>query len=276
MRWYDVQETTAGWLAAGVAVLEQSPQYTNHKVLEKRNGNYRLSNWEQQATIGESNNLRKRAKCLLKKVVEQPEATPLIQVAYTDFGRRELLEFSSTSDYQLSALKSINEAEMHVKQEQLMWDELQAESLDLINQGFHELKLVRPREWMARQCQASAGVYLVFKNSELIYLDQSQNVLRSLNLHSNATADSTLRQRIATYELGYTLKTASENGHLDQQSGQTHGCQPLTQVENFEINHYLQDCLVVSLPVSIGRLELTEALTRYYSPKFVIKQRMMT
>lgn len=276
MRWNDVQETAADWLSAGVAVLDQSPQYTNHKALEKRNGNYRMSNLGQQAPIGESNNLRKRAKRLLKEVVEQPAATPLIQVTYTDFGRRELQEFTCLSDCKLSAVKSNSEPGMLANQEQIMWEELQAESLDLINQGFHELKLVRPREWVARQCQASAGVYLVFKNSELIYLNQSQNVLRSLNLHSNATTESTLRQAIATYELGLALKMASEIGHPNQESGQAYDRHHLTQAENFEINHYLQECLVVSLPVSIGRLELTEALTRYYSPKLVIKQRMIT
>lgn len=269
MRWMDVQENAAGWLSAGVTVLEQSPQHTNHRTLEKRNGNYRLANFGQEVPIGESNNLRKRAKRLLKEVVDQSAATPLIQVTYTDFGRRELQGFTSLSACEKSTAGSLTE-------QQVMWDELQAASLDLINQGYQELKLVRPREWMARQSQATAGVYLVFKNSELVYLDQSHNMFESLNVHSNSTPDSTLRQAIATYELGFSLKTASEIKQLNQENRQADERHHLSQAENFEVNHYLQECIVVSLPVTIGRLELTEALTRYYSPKLVIKQRTIT
>lgn len=267
MYWNEVQKDAAAWLEAGRHVLEMSPQYDNHKRLEKRTGNYRWISQDNRAMVGETNNLRKRAKLLLKEepteLSQQP--TPFIQVSYTDFGRKELGEFPKSADQPSQQLGA----------DEFSWDDLQAESLNLLSQGFQQLECVRPREWMARQAEAEAGVYMIFKQDELLYINHSDHLLRSLNLHSNSTPESVFRRAIATYELGLTLKTAEEVSKGDQ------GFNPyerhhLSLSENFEINHYLQDCLVINLPVSLGRIELAEALINHYSPKLMVKERAIT
>lgn len=267
MRWNEVQSDAAAWLEAGRQSLEVSPLYTDHKRLEKRTGNYRLTSPESGAMIGESNNLRKRAKRLLKSEIAKTTdyLKPVIQVSYTDFGRKELEETPKQTDSHLA----------QVGPGRYDWEELQADSLELLTQGFQQLECVRPLEWMARRAEAAPGVYLVFKHSELLYINHSQNVLQSLNNHSNNTPTSALRRAIATYELGLSLKTAEELGKTDP-SQTPYERHHLELNENFEVNHYLQDCLVVNLPVTIGRLELAEALNQHFAPKLMIKQRSIT
>lgn len=267
MRWNEVQSDAQAWLEAGRQVLEVSPLYKDHKRLEKRTGNYRLTNPEKVALIGETNNLRKRAKRLLKAEISDSNnmSTPLIQVSYTDFGRKELEETQGTFDKQLTDYQST----------QFSWEELQAESLELLSQGFQQLEYVRPREWMARQAEATAGIYMVFKDNELLYINHSNNLLHSLNLHSNSTPASGLRRAIATYELGMDLKTAQEVGQ-EAPNFQPYARQHLSLTENFAINHYLQECLVVNLPVTLGRIELSEALCHHFAPKLMIKQTAIT
>lgn len=265
MRWNNVQCDAATWLAAGQLALKESPQYSNHKQFEKRTGNYRLTNLAGEATVGETNNLRKRAKRLLKAEIAEQQAgqsSPLIQVAYTDFGRKELEECTPTLN-QLAQVEGVT------------WQDLQAQGSALLSQAFEQLEYIRPREWMARQAEATPGVYMVFKQHDLLYIDESENVLNSLNLHSSNTPQSNLRQAIASYELGLELKTAAEVTSSVSNSSpyeRTH----LSMNENFAVNHYLQGCFVVNLPVKLGRLELVEALQTHYSPKLTIKHRTIT
>ena len=218
--------------------------------------------------VGETNNVRKRAKRLLKAETSERQASqgsPLIQVSYTDFGRKELEEYRPTLD-QVTDDSELDSA---------TWHELQAEGSSLLNQAFEQLEYIRPREWMARQAEAKPGVYLVFKQHDLLYIDESENVLNSLNQHSSNTPQSILRQAIASYELGFELKTAAAvaSGVTNSSPYESHH---LSLSENFEINHYLQECFVINLPVTIGRLELAEALKTHYSPRLTIKQRTIT
>lgn len=291
MRWNDVQRDATAWLESGRHMLAASPQYTDHKRLEKRTGNYRLTGLEQDGIVGESNNLRKRAKRLLKLPLNQTgdSSKAIIQVSYTDFGRKELEEVSIATDRSLKnhepnkpdKLNKPNNLDTPDNLDNLDtldnfdWEELQAESLDLLAQGFQQLEYVRPREWMARQVDPIAGIYLVFKQEELLYIQHSDNVLQSLNIHSNNTPVSSFRRAIASYELGLELKTAEEvgKGNLHQTAYERHH---LELNDNFAINYYLQDCLVVNLPVTIGRIELAEALTKYFAPKLMIKQRSIS
>ncbi|MRI85839.1 hypothetical protein GIY09_08165 [Aerococcaceae bacterium WS4759] len=266
MRWTDLQANANQCLLYGRQALESSPHYTNYKSFEKRTGNFLVSLDSQVVFLGESNNVRKRVKRLLKETspnntgegLSNKEAGMRVQVAYNDLGRKELEE-----------LKSLDTKNVQVtEQEMSKWEILQADSLALLTQAHQNMKSMRPCEWTMRQADSVAGVYIIFQGNQPIYIDHAANLLTALNDHSNNTSQSTFRQMIARNELGFTLKT------------QTTETSPyglyLDRAEEYAVNHYLMDCLVVTMPVTFGRLELAEAMVNYYAPMFNVKSRKIT
>ena len=250
----------------GRQALESSPHYTNYKSFEKRTGNFLVSLDSQDVFLGESNNVRKRVKRLMKEaspnntgeVLSNKEAGMHVQVAYNDLGRKELEELNSPD----TKMIQVTENEM------AKWETLQADSLALLTQAHQNMKGMRPCEWTMRQADSVAGVYIIFQGNQPIYIDHAANLLTALNDHSNNTSQSTFRQMIARNELGFTLKT------------QTTETSPyglyLDRAEEYAVNHYLMDCLVVTMPVTFGRLELAEAMVNYYAPMFNVKSRKIT
>jgi len=122
---------------------------------------------------------------------------------------------------------------------------LQAEN-EVLNQRF--------MAWFDNKVKSTAGLYIVKKKKEIIYIGESSDIKERHTTHSTTTYFSALRRHIATDILDFELK--ERNGKKKY----------LTDIENASVTDYLLGTIATFYPVSFGRYELEEYLIKKYRP----------
>ena len=130
--------------------------------------------------------------------------------------------------------------------------------------GILQFKNNKAIPWKDAILSNSPGVYLLYKNTDILYIGEGISLSGRYAMHVGQTRMSVLRRKIATRKLGFSLKTKQELGYDTSKDSKRSF---LSNLEDVEVSKYLDDCTLKFMEVDFGRLELESQLIHLFKPE---------
>jgi predicted GIY-YIG superfamily endonuclease len=271
--WLYTQTNSDKILTDGIFKLKENPTSKLTEISYSNFGNYLISYFDKPYYIGEAKNIKSRLKQQFKpttstfyknfqRILKNDQGlTPIpidnfsVQFMATAIGRKEIEDFGIVNlPTQLNKFQIGKRLKVDLIKKHGLWDKVQELKTELLRQAESEVLNQRFTGWFDNNVKSTAGLYIVKKKEEIIYIGESSDIKERHNTHSTTTYFSALRRHIATDILDFELK--ERNGKKKY----------LTDTENASVTEYLRGTNATFYPVSFGRCELEEYLIKKYRP----------
>lgn len=271
--WSFTQTNSDKILTDGLFKIKESKTIKPNEISYTSFGNYLISYLDYPYYIGEAKNIKARLKQQFKpttstfyknfqKILKSDQGLkpiPIdnfsVQFISTEIGRKEIEDFgivnlpTQLNKFQIGKRQKIDLIKKHG-----LWDKVQELKNEVLLQAENEVLNQRFMAWFDNNVKSTAGLYIVKKKEEIIYIGESSDIKERHTTHSTTTYFSALRRHIATDILDFELK--ERNGKKKY----------LTDTENASVTDYLRGTIATFYPVSFGRYELEEYLIKKYRP----------
>ena len=276
INWKYCQKNSDLILASGLKSLTKQTMISFNDSHYEGYGNYLISDkWKKWNYIGEAKNISIRIKQHSKEktstfyknykkfenfYINYPVGLKIndfkIREVQTNIGRKELEEFGIVNIPAI--LNKFQKGKRRIysgKVDNKVWNEVQNNFIELLEQGEKELMKLNSYEWLKPKIYDKPGLYWIeHKTKGLIYIGETTNLLKRYLTHSERTYFSALRRNIGVNIFGFQLQTI--NGRKRY----------FSNIENIKISEFLRNCKIKILEISFGRYELEEFLIKKHKP----------
>jgi len=275
MNWKQLQENSSSVLASGLSTLTKSKPVGFDSTFSNDFGNYLIS-VKDLKYIGEAKSLNKRLKQQSKEdtstfyknyykhyrpiIVDKSNDFKLkdfsVRTINTKIGRKEIEEFGIVNlPADLNRFQRGKRIVYTEKFNKTLWQEVQENYADLLNDGEKNLKRIKLIEWSFAQPKSSAGIYWIeHPKFGIIYIGESSGLSKRIATHSGRTYFSALRRNLGESIFKFKLQTINGKKRYFKSS------------EDEKISNFLRSSYIRYLPVHFGRFELEEYLIKKYKP----------
>ena len=181
---------------------------------------------------------------------------PRVRLLETRFGRKELEEFLMVTPgarLNLAHRKRYQKHKIADLPSPKAWIGCQRTAVGILSISRQHCEDLTRSEWENAQPPSAAGIYLVWRHGELVYLGQSHNLKERYDTHSTRTRFSALRRSIGTVRLSHTF-VPGKKWHFIETADE-------------DVNQFLRSCKYACLPIALGRLEIEELLISKMTPQ---------
>lgn len=271
--WLYTQTNSDKILTEGLFKLKETKAIRPNEVSYSSFGNYLISYLEKPYYIGEAKDIKARLKQQFKpttstfyknfqKILKSDQGLkpiPIdnfsVQFISTKIGRKEIEDFGIVNlPTQLNKFQIGKRQKIDLIRMRGLWDKVQELKNEVLQQAENEVLNQIFMPWFDNIVKSTAGLYVVKKMEEMIYIGESSDIKERHTTHSTTTYFSALRRHIATDILDFELK--ERNGKKKY----------LSDTENASVTDYLSRTTATFYPVSFGRYELEEFLIKKYRP----------
>lgn len=275
--WDYCQRHSDHLLSSGLAALISSDYVMPLEVSEIGAGVYLMTLSGNPVYIGEAKNLRSRLKqqftpktsTFYKNYSQSHDGSPpepiaafKLQILRTSIGRKELEEFgivnlaTPLNRFHRDKRRRVDMSDAAISD----WDAVQSNSSYILNDGDSILHAQPTARWASSTPVEKPGMYLVYNPDEtLIYIGESSNIQERHMTHSGRTYFSALRRNIGRDIFGFEYVPGKKKQFHPEHDAQ--------------VSSFLNSCLMSSMAIEFGRLELEEHLIQRLQPVLNRKSR---
>ena len=261
--WKNIQIESAGILDQGLKTLYSLNSLSELSNIPDIAGNYMLFENNKPIYIGQSQHVPNRIRQHLssKKFKDREISFTLLPV---NLGRKEIEEYGCF--YFKGMENKFHHHRVFDRKDNslLNWNTIQQDHEEILRNGILQFKNNKAIPWKDAILSNSPGVYLLYKNTDILYIGEGISLSGRYAMHVGQTRMSVLRRKIATRKLGFSLKTKQELGY-DTSTDSKRSF--LSNLEDVEVSKYLDDCTLKFMEVDFGRLELESQLIHLFKPE---------